>query len=158
MTELMLLNSLKKELSNLVKEYDLNTKNKTKTEPSVYEGYLPIKNKDTKEESGYPFIILRLIECEDNNTEFIAKIKIIIGTYDESTESDGWKDVLNIYNKIKIFLIENSIIENKFICKEKIKFNLPEEQPYPYFIGEMITEWKMPKVIKCYNLNEEEDY
>lgn len=157
MTELMLLDSLKKELSNLVKEYDLNTKNNTKTAPSVYEGYLPIKNKDTKEESGYPFIILRLIECEDN-TESIAKIKIIIGTYDESVESDGWKDVLNIYNKVKIFLIENPIIEKKFMFKEKIKFNLPEEQPYPYFIGEMITEWQMPKVIKIHNLNEEDGY
>lgn len=147
MTALMLLDSLEDHIKPLVAEYDLKTKEKIIKPPDVHQGYLPIKDKNSREESDYPFIILRLLSCKDEDNGSTATVKIIIGTYDEQADSKGWIDLLNIYNKIRLSLLEKRVIGSKYRLKTPVSFILHEEQPYPQFVGEITTEWELPMPI-----------
>lgn len=156
MTSLDLLSSLKEFIEKTVKDYSLETKAKQLREPKVHEGYLPPKDSGNADESEFPFVIIRLLEDESSLEEGKVKIKLLTGTY--SYDSDGWKDAVNIMNRIKLKLFEKRILDKKFRIEYPFKIVLPEEQPYPQWMCEAVSTWIIPRPVEILEEKESDVY
>lgn len=151
MTSLDILDALVIFLQDALKEMLLSTKDETVLKaPTVYDGYLPPKQnrkrgEDDPEQEDYPFVIVRYLGEEDemfkeNNMNF----RILVGTYSKD-EQRGWRDTLNVMNRIKIKLKERQVIGNANLSG-KIESALFEEQMKPTWHGVMEVAFETPTV------------
>ncbi|HQA07578.1 MAG TPA: hypothetical protein PLM20_07575 [Syntrophomonadaceae bacterium] len=137
LTPLLLLEELKLFLECVVADYKLETNRGQAKAPQVVEGWLPPK--ESTDVPDVPYVMPRLIEGEDNADESQVNIKILVGTYSE--DIDGWKDAVNVILRIRQCLLINRTLGKKFRMELPLKWKLFEEQPYPIWIGEIITIW-----------------
>ncbi len=129
-----------------------NAKNES-TSINVYPQYLPSK-KGQNDESHFPYILVRIIDGEDSVEELpsLCKIVFIIGVYDKDTNFQGYKDVINIIEKIRQHLLKKRVFDNKYILEGQLKWAVNEEDIYPLYFGGIETTWNIGKV----NMEDEE--
>lgn len=137
-TPVSLLEELKTFIEQIVDNYMLETNQQGKKPPQVIIGFLPPKNLSNIPD--FPCIILRLVEGKDDEESATVTVKIIIGTYCEDTK-EGWREPLNLIQRIWYELYKRRIIAKRYRVEYPMKFEIPEEQPYPYWIGVMTTVW-----------------
>lgn len=137
LTPLLLLEELKLFLEGVVADYSLDTNKGQLKAPQVVEGWLPPK--ESNDIPDVPYVILRMTDGEDNSDIARTNVKILIGTYSE--EVDGWKDAVNVLLRIRQQLLTVRTLGKKFRMELPLKWKLFEEQPYPIWIGEIITIW-----------------
>lgn len=138
-TPVLLVDELKAFLEDVVKNYQLDTNRLGDVKPpQVVTGYLPPKHAGP--EPDFPFVIVRLIDGIDEEDGATVTVKIIAGTYSEDAQQ-GWRDVANILQHIWQELFKRRVIANRFRVEYPMKFEFPEEQPYPQWIGIMTTIW-----------------
>lgn len=143
MTPIELVDALVDFIKAAVKDYDLSTKIEGLSKaPEVYSGYLPpkIKGDDASE---FPYILVRYLSGEDDETDTVD-IALIIGAYSED-EQNGWRDPLNIATRIKIAIKKAGII-GPYALTGKVKTELFEEQPFPYWFAVMELRFNIPQV------------
>ncbi|MEF7494349.1 hypothetical protein V4V34_07150, partial [Lysinibacillus sphaericus] len=116
MLNIELLDNLVAFLNEELKEMRLSTKDENvEKAPMVYDGYLPPKatssrRGDDTEQEDYPFVLVRFLgEADKIYDENVAELKLVIGTYSKD-EQHGWRDTLNVMNKIKISLLKKRVI------------------------------------------------
>ncbi len=87
----------------------------------------------------YPYIIVRVVEGEIKEIEDDQAVEtmILIGIYDNDLNNQGYKDVLNIIQKIYERFSKNAILNRRYECVMPIEWVLQEEESYPYYIGGM---------------------
>lgn len=137
-------------LTLTVKDLQLKTQSGDERPPQIVAGYLPPKNpkKPELQEDDFPFVIVRLISLEDvsekgggtDRNYAQAVVKLVIGAYSHDAQ-DGWRDVANIATRVWIDLFKKRVIAKKYRVEYPCRFEMPEEQPYPQWIGEMTTNW-----------------
>lgn len=143
-----LVDSLVNFLEENLKELELPTKTSDvyKT-PNIYGGYAPPKQsqRNDEDEEGYPFVIVRYLGHSDvlYDKKTIA-VRIIIGTYSKD-EQDGWRDNLNVWNRIELALKETQTI-GAFSLAGKIEVDLFEEQMRPTWHSTAIIEFEAPQL------------
>lgn len=122
------------------KSYDL-------VNPAVYIGWIPPKNFLT--DYGHNVPALLIMEDGGDDTGDVANLDIRIGiaTYDPGFTSKsneklntlpnfkGYKDLLNIIQRIRIELSQISVLENATSIQKPISWGMYEEQQYPYWHG-----------------------
>lgn len=107
--------------------------------PAVYIGWVPPKN--YLNEYGYDVPSLLVMEDggEDSGQDADIDIRIGIATYDpgSSTIPDfkGYKDLLNIIQRIRIEIVKSAVIAGITTVEKPIKWGMYEEQQYPYWHG-----------------------
>lgn len=139
MTPTLLVDELRDFVDEVVRNYWFETNRQDITKaPQVVTGYLPPKK--SSPDPDYPFVIVRLVEGSDNPEGATVTVKIIVGTYSEDAQN-GWRDVANIIERVWIELFKKRIIGKKFMVEYPMKFEMPEEQPFPEWIGIMTTVW-----------------
>ena len=92
-------------------------------------------------------MIVRLVKGEDTQEGATLTVKIIVGTYSEDAQ-EGWRDVANIIQRIWQELFKKRVVAKKFRLEYPMNFEMPEEQPYPEWIGIMTTTWTLPHPIE----------
>lgn len=142
MTPIDLMKSLKRFLEQVIQHYSLETNVKTIKEPQVIEMFLPPKKYN--EIPDYPFIIIRIIDGEDTETDATVKVKLLFGTYSE--DRDGYADVLNMMERVRQELLKQRILDKKYRMELPYTWKVFEEQPYPEWIGEATTTWVVSRV------------
>ncbi|WP_061312816.1 hypothetical protein [Clostridium botulinum] len=109
--------------------------------PSVYKGWIPLKNLDEYEYS-IPSIVVMVDDGEDDNSDSTLNIRLKIATYDpgETQENgivelngNGYMDLLNLITKIRLALSQNPIIAEKVNINKPIKWSMDSQQSYPYW-------------------------
>lgn len=138
MTPTLLVDELRNFIDDVVKNYWLETNKDLNKPPQVVTGYLPPKK--STPDPDYPFVIVRLVEGTDNQESATVTVKIIVGTYSEDAQN-GWRDVANIIQRIWTELFKRRVIAKKFRVEYPMKFEMPEEQPFPEWVGIMTTNW-----------------
>lgn len=104
---------------------------------------------DEDEEEAQPYIVVKLV---DGNTEIAqgeCNILLLISIYDDNSNMQGHKTLLNIINDIQQRFIENPVLGKYFIAKPKITWTLQEEdteETWPYFYGGMYLSFEMPGI------------
>ncbi len=123
--------------------------------PAVYIGWIPPKN--FKNEYGYevPSFIVMLDEGTDDYTEAVLAIRIKIITYDPGVlevngditpNAKGYKDLLNSIAKVRMLISENPIISEKISINKPMKWDMDEEQAYPYWSANINFNVDIPPI------------
>lgn len=104
--------------------------------PSVYADSAPFLR---DEQSSFPLVVVRFI----SDTPTMMTMKIIAGAYANDRKS-GWEEVLNMLRHLRLAMIKKGVIANRLSLvadSEEPKITLPEEQPTPNFVGEMVVNF-----------------
>lgn len=151
MTPLELLDALKafieEETKNLILPVRVDRKSGEHKErpPEVYKMRLPDKDAETKR---IPYVLLQYIKSTDSQEpgeqpESVCMVRIVAATYSENGE-EGAQCVLNLLTRIKIAFLRDGLIAERFLLRQPIEMIVYPDSTPPYYLGEMITEWRMP--------------
>jgi hypothetical protein len=154
MIPIMLIDELCLFVQGVVKEILLPTSQGELKTPTVHPGYLPFKGAASEDAAEYPLIIVRLLNGDDNEDGSKATVQIIVGTYGE--DSQGWREVLNILERIRQSLFKTRTIAKKYRIEYPLKWEVPDEQPRLQWIASMTTNWTIAQPIE--EVIYEEDY
>lgn len=134
MTPVILLEELARYLKLANKDYRL-TDEAVKNNPlTVVPGFL--KRRENADEQFFPHIVPRLIRGTDTDDGSTATVRIYFGTYCEDV-ADGWRELFNLMEHSRQALLKQRTIADKFRLLLPIKYEMPEEQPYPEWVGYM---------------------
>ena len=108
---------------------------------------LPTKDAETKR---IPYVLLQYIKSTDTQTagempESSCMVRIVAATYSEDGE-EGALCVLNLLTRIRIAFLRDGVIAEHFMLKPPIEMIVYPDSTPPYYLGEMMTEWRMPIV------------
>lgn len=153
MTPLELLDALKAFIEENTKDILLPVRvdrksGEAKERPAeVYKMQLPTKDAETKR---IPYVLLQYIKSTDTQTageppESSCMVRIVAATYSEDGE-EGAMCVLNLLTRIRIAFLRDGVIAERFMLKPPIEMIVYPDSTPPYYLGEMMTEWRMPIV------------
>ena len=106
---------------------------------NFFEGYLPSKE-DFKDDV-YPFVLVKADSAETDGQKTQVAVSFVVGTYGK--ESCGYKDAMNVMNKIRQCLLpcSQSCLNGCFNMLLPVSWSITEEQPWPYWQLKMATQW-----------------
>jgi hypothetical protein len=165
MIALNLQDALAARLRELFIDYALPTKNGTEQIVKVFSQYLPQpkgptvrprgENTEEGQEEGYgpedfeenfPCAVVKFDEGEDKeeNAPDATRIavRILVGVYDDSPDNQGYRDVMNIVERIRLELLSVRYLERKYRLETPFKWYLFEEWSWPIFFGQIETVWE----------------
>ena len=95
-----------------------------------------------------PYLLLQYIKSTDTQEpgqrpESACMVRIVAATYSED-ESEGAMCVLNLLTRIRVALLRDGIIGERFMLKPPLEMIVYPDSTAPYYLGEMMTEWTMP--------------
>ncbi|RPF48257.1 hypothetical protein EDD70_1072 [Hydrogenoanaerobacterium saccharovorans] len=153
MTAVILLKELKKFIEEHTKDIILCVRVKKNSGESkertaqVYTMQLPDKEAETQQ---IPYILLQFLTGKDEQNEGVSaesecKIRIVVATYSEDGGA-GAMDVLNLLTRIRVALLKAGIVGEQFLLKKPLEYIVYPDSSAPYYLGEMLTVWGMPKI------------
>lgn len=137
---LELLDLLVDKVREIISDFKLrSTKDSEYGSINVYAQDLPGRKKK-EDATYYPYIIV----CFDEQTvsdDIDIKMYFLIGIRDDNEDKQGFRDVLQIANKIYFKLLESPLV-GQFRMEKECKIMLQQEDTFPFFIGGIETNWK----------------
>lgn len=137
-----LTDELKKELETVFSDFRFN-------EP---EQRVKIFIKDTPRNKGIaeqntlePYQVIIPSGGSQDDEEDIANIVILIYTEDKTGEQQGWIDVMNQIDRIKIRFLSNPVFGKCYEVKS-INWALADDNPYPKCLGGVELKIAMPEI------------
>ncbi|MHC1747438.1 MAG: hypothetical protein AB9856_03500 [Cellulosilyticaceae bacterium] len=143
MTAYETMKNFKEVVENATKDLRLPTKSGAEKEPQVLLGYLDDVEDNHDENQEFPYILIRYVKDQTNEDEQLLSLKLIFGGY--SRDTYGWVDLLHLMENVKAALIKKQVFDF-YSLNFPIKNTIPEEQPYPYFMGITELELTIPKI------------
>ena len=148
---------LKNELEAILEHFRLRDPDGNPSKVNVFKQFLPIPEADEipdtvtdleLEEGTYnarakqvpfPYILVRVLEgtIENIDGNQAVDVNLLIGVVDKDRDNQGYKDVLNIIQKIYERFAKNAILAHKYECIMPIQWAMQEEESWPYFFGGM---------------------
>lgn len=172
MNAALLLRALKKFLEEQLSDYAASQNAKGEwVKPRVFDWALPFKNPKEGQDIDFPYVVVAIEEGEDPIVEAdyttLSTIKVFIafGVYNESpkvdgeTHPDGFYDLLNLMETVRIALLKEGVIDRKYRIEKPYKWKIPKEQPYPLWVGEATSIWtvaaieEMPEEVDIHGIN-----
>lgn len=138
MTPIILLDELTAALEKVLAGYKMIAELQPPKPVTVYKQYMPVD--EFENETFYPAVTVQIRSVEDDGGETVATVLITIGVFG-GHKTDGWRDLLNIAEHIRQFLLENPIIAKKFPLKMPAAFELLAEQPEPFYFGNLAVRY-----------------
>lgn len=113
----------------------------------IYKMQLPKKEDQTQK---VPYILLQFLTGKDDQQnmepeESTCKVRIVVATYSEDG-SEGSMDVLNVILRIRNELKKAGVIGERFALQNPMEYIVYPNNTPPYYFGEMITNWSMPRI------------
>lgn len=114
---------------------------------NIYPQNLPAK-KGKNDINHFPYVVIRAMEGEDSaeDGDNTCKVGFIIGTYDDADNYQGYKEVMNLIEKIRHRLYTKRVYNNQFTLDYPFKWLIHDEDTYPYYFGGIETHWTIPKI------------
>ncbi|CQR58450.1 hypothetical protein [Paenibacillus riograndensis] len=109
--------------------------------PTVLLGYL---NQSTASSAGYPVIMILPAEGEGATSKDEIQVKLFFGT--QSEDSTGLIDLLNLMDRVRILLLRQRVLEQKFAMDGSWKWKMNEEHSSSEWGGELTTTWALPQI------------
>lgn len=104
----------------------------TKRAPKVFHGFLAPEDAETL----IPAICIRTILSKNSLEEKRLLTKITIAIFNKDSMK-GYETLYSMLEKIMNYIIEKGVIGEKFEVLPEAEWLISEEQPYPYWIGEI---------------------
>ena len=129
-------------IEGVVHNERLLTKTNKMKIPQVKLGYLD-ENEGDKEKEDFPYVIVRYMKDRVEDDEAIVSIKMLFGVYSE--DSGGWIDIIHCMEILKREILKCYSFDF-YRVQLPIKCSIPEEHPFPYFIGTMELDLTIPRI------------
>lgn len=156
MNKVILLDSLTDFTRNAVKDLILPVKIQSENEcqryrpAEVYKMRLPVSSEAKKKA---PYIIHTVLTAFDEQKEgqpdySQTVIRSIFCVYNPD-EQEGGLALLNLMERLRIELLKTRVIGNRFeldVKNAKLEMLIYPDNTAPYFVGEMVSTWKMPGI------------
>lgn len=137
MTPLELQDELVTEMEVIFKDHVYKTPKGERVPIRVFPQNIPVSETDDEEEP-IPNITVKLHSGKDDGTRDsfnTISIVIVIGIWDDALDAQGYRDVMNIIQKIYERFHKNPDLNHKAAYKGDFNWILPEEGSYPYYYG-----------------------
>lgn len=147
MTEIELLTALKEYCKDITKDMRLcarvpkNGTQEKEREPKVFVGNLPDKEAEKKEA---PYILLQMLTSKAEENESTCRVRIICMTFSEDKQ-ENYVQCLNLVTKIRNCILEDVVIDKRFVCKKPVETIIYGDDLEIYQIGEIMTIWTIPQ-------------
>ncbi|BFH12669.1 hypothetical protein WJ0W_004695 [Paenibacillus melissococcoides] len=121
---------------------------------NVFEWYVPLPDQKRRE-SDYPFVEVRPYQGKRTGIERHTLVELTFGVFGRAEEEpDGTKNMspgayalMNLMEYVEIELFRQPVIGGRFRIRPDYEWTIPEEQPYPYYLGTAVTAWDLPNII-----------
>ena len=137
MTPIELIDELADEYKRMFRDYLYKNPLGEEVKLSVFKHSLPINETDD-ETDPVPYIIVRLNSGEDKGGKDsfnTVKLVCIICSWDDSLDSQGYRDILNIIQKIYHRFAVSPNLNGKAAFSGEFDWVLQEDDYYPYYFG-----------------------
>jgi hypothetical protein len=97
-----------------------------------------------------PAIIVQAISArvilEKSSTQKTVTVRILVNSYDENPDSQGYQDCLNMVETLEIALtqIGLGVLNMAYPIELPLEWSMIEHNTFPHFIAEMTTTWILP--------------
>ena len=149
MTVFNLLDALGMEMTGLFKNYVFSTLEMQGKKLNVYLQSLPPPSGE-KPDPRFPFIVVRYTLAEDKDYEnSSANVSFIIGVVDSTDDYQGYKDVINIQERIRQHFLLHRTVDRSFILQYPVRRIAVDDfnsETYPMFYGQVDTVWTIPTI------------
>ncbi|MFG6330037.1 MAG: hypothetical protein K1W06_11325 [Lachnospiraceae bacterium] len=144
MTDVALIRTIAAELREMLSSGGLQALYGEKFEDiTVYEHDLPLVQ-DEDDEDLRNYIVVMCGDEESDDEEWNVEIHFSVNIEDRDRERSGNVNVLNLMNEIYMHFTKKGIIDGYAKMETKAYKFLNMEAPYPYYEGDLITNWKLP--------------
>ena len=144
--------ALVKELSRLFKDFKLKSPNKNEmVELTILPQDLPIiyKYEDDEENEPFPYMIVKLDSGNiDDGEAHKVKVLILIGIFDNNENKQGYRDVLNIIDRIYIRFGKDRMLDHQYEVEWPFRWQLYEDDTHPYYFGGIEMSFNIPSVLR----------
>lgn len=155
MNAIMLLKSVSVFVRNTVSDYAAaQNKNGEYVTPRVFESFLPFKDGRNEEKLDFPYITVRISDGQDTDEESFVNVNLYFGIYRKGeevegfTQPDGAYDLLALMEHVRVALFRQGSLDMKFEIQKPYKWEIPDEQPYPLWVGWAMSKWDVPAPIR----------
>ena len=133
MTPLILIETLADELRKLLQDKTAMTEYQGEKAIQIFEHDIP--RGDFENNAFYPCVIVTLKNIEDEGDNSYATVALTIGTFSDDTGND-WRDMFNIAEKIRQFLLTHPFIGKRYRLTFPIAFEpVSPDEPEPFVFG-----------------------
>lgn len=165
MSEILLLDELVKRLKILFQDYSLLNKAGILQTLQIFSQYLPqpagititerksgVKNySDEDFTNNFPCVIVQLGEVTDREeleiNRSVCRVNLITGIYDALPECQGYRDVLNIQDRIRTELLTSRVIAERFRLRMPLKSKLLDVESWPVYYGVQELEFDIGRPV-----------
>lgn len=120
--------------------------------PTIFKGFLPPKAAtDLSEPPEFPHIIIRPSEGWMQTELDSVKVRFIIGGF--CHDPTGYEWLMVVLERMALNFQEKPIFEMSYEFQNDIKWKLFDDQPYPFWVMEVVGSWS---VFKAQNIQFQE--
>lgn len=135
------------ELGIILSHMQLPNPSGGRTNINIFQFGLPIEK--TKEESKkkFPYVLITLQEGNitgERSDPQKVHIYLLIGVYDDGTDNQGKKHVLNIINDICERFLKDPVLKGRYYADKEIKWVVDDDEEYPYNYGAVWMTFNIP--------------
>lgn len=155
MTELLLLDAITARLKKIFAGYTLMSKSGNLQEVKIFSGYMPqpagitINDKksgtqnysETDYDNNLPAVVAKILSAQENEDRnlppTIINVQLLAGIYDPDINCQGFRDILNIFERIRENFLSDRIFDDKFRLMFPLNMRSLENESWPLYFGEM---------------------
>ena len=118
---------------------------------NIYEQDLPVSTAYDGQPEYAPFCLARLLggTITDANAPENTNVVLILCTYDESADRQGYGDVLHLMQLAKQYLLTHpALAQSYYLQAGSIQWTLQEEDTQGYHIGTIAATYTCPAIIR----------
>lgn len=164
MTKTHLLDELTDRMKRIFSGYALPNSAGALQEVKIFTQYMPQPGKLTVEdkeysgikgygesdyESNFPCVIVRYEGATDYDELAMprgdAAVRIVCAVYDEAPESDGWRSILDMQERIRLEVLEHRLLAGRYLLKMPVKSKLNDSETWPVYFGETELSYSTPR-------------
>jgi len=153
MTVNVLIMELKKFIEHQVNDYAAGLNDISEfAKVRVFDWVLPQKNSRNQDTNDFPYIVVSAIKGRNNSEENIVEVHLEFGIYDKGDEIDGrihqggFYDLMNLMTHVQMSLEKASVIANRYTLQDEYLWEIPEGQPYPYYVGVALAKFNIRNI------------
>lgn len=143
MTPLILIETLTKNLKKVFENFSCESEFKGLKPVQIFAHDLP--RGDFEDNTFYPCVVVTLKAVEDEGDNSIATVALTVGVYSNNIGND-WRDMFNIAEKIRQFILTHPILEETFPLVEPVAFEpltAESQQADPFVFGIIAVRYKV---------------
>lgn len=133
--------AIRAKVAEALKEYRLPVEKGEPRTPQIFNCFLPPKRAGVQDD--FPFVAVITRHGEVDYDQTIVTVPIVIGCY--SKEYDGHEYCFNVLQRLisELCRMPGGCLADKYILQYPLKWDLLEEQAYPYWEVHLETKWML---------------